>query len=173
MKRPWLSTPFAIGLIGIGRAAEMLERQLLQPVEMQCRADLVIGEPQIVRLHRHCVFEAGENEYPLGTALADKSPGMLQLFEIVRGGRQDVAAGVGQVRREPIAKTMDIHPNLPVKLPSGYRHEAAPFRQTQRRAPRRDRAAPLCIRHDRRASDRVGSGTSIAMAVCRLGGGRV
>jgi hypothetical protein len=84
---------------------------------MQRRADLVIGEPQIVGLHRHRMFEAGENEHSLGAALADESPSMLQLFEIVRGGRQDVAAGVGQVRREPIAKTIDAHPNLLVNDP--------------------------------------------------------
>src|SRR5438067_5890022 len=95
----------------------MFERQLLQTVEMQRRADLVIGEPQIAGLHRHRMFETGENEHPLGAALADKSPGMLKLFEIVRGGRQDVAAGVGQVWREPIAKTIDVHPNLLVSDP--------------------------------------------------------
>jgi hypothetical protein len=75
-------------------AAQMLQRERLQPIPVERGGDLVVGPAQILRLHRQRVVEAGEDVDRLGASLADDRPRLLQLREVVRGGREDLAARI-------------------------------------------------------------------------------
>ncbi|MFZ0848597.1 MAG: hypothetical protein WAO08_05275 [Hyphomicrobiaceae bacterium] len=78
----------------VGRSAEMFESKRLQTIEVKCRTDLIVGEEQILLLHRERVLETGKYENGVGSTLADEVPGMLQFAKIVGGAGQNGAARV-------------------------------------------------------------------------------
>ena len=91
----------------------MLQCQCLEAREGQRRAELVVGEFQVLGGERHMVLEPGEDEDVLRPLVADQRPGEFQLADIVLGAGQDLAAGIGQVRRVPVAEAVDGHRKLP------------------------------------------------------------
>ena len=104
-------------IVLVGGAAEMLQRKALQTVEVERRADLVVGKQQVLLLHRQRMLEPREDENGLGPALANEVPGMLKLAKIVCRAGQDIAARVRQVRRVLISEAVHAHLNSPFLRP--------------------------------------------------------
>jgi hypothetical protein len=50
-------------IVPVGKPAKMLQCERLQPLEIECWRDLVIGEAKLLAAHRQDMFEAGEDEY--------------------------------------------------------------------------------------------------------------
>src|SRR5262249_58885300 len=93
-------------------AAEVLERERLEPVEMDRRRDLVVGEPKLLGGHRQAVLQAREDEDRLRPVLADEGPRAPELSEVVLGAREELAAGVRERRCEGVAEPVATHDRL-------------------------------------------------------------
>jgi len=64
-------------IVPVGRPAEMLQRQCLQPLEIERRRNLVIGKAQLLAAYRQRMLEPGKYEYGIWAALADQGSGAL------------------------------------------------------------------------------------------------
>src|SRR6185295_12891846 len=91
------------------RTAEVLERQLLETIKVECGADLVVGKQQVLLLHGERMLEPSKDENLFRSALADQPPGVLELAKIVGGTRQDGAPCIGQIGRMLVAKPVHSH----------------------------------------------------------------
>src|SRR5207253_3813576 len=89
-------------------AAQVVQGQGLQPVEIEGRGDLVVGPAEVLGLHWQRVVQPGEDEDLLWPSLANDGPGVLEFPEVVFSAGEDSAPRVRQGRGKGVTEA--VHP---------------------------------------------------------------